>query len=222
MSSAPRAMRLLSLAAHELRTPAGVIGGCLKIVRMVPPDDVRREKALSQAERNYERLVELLGEMSDLWRLEVGEAVFNRQRVSIDPLLGSAAHAVESKLTREHAIHVDSQGLSAFSVMTDPVRLERAFVALLLAAARHAPNNERLTIQARPLDGTARMRVLFSGAGDSALTQVGQGAAIDEFEGGLGLALPIARRVIEADGGAVYVLADVRPLTLAAELPAHV
>ena len=43
----------------------------------------------------------------------------------------------------------------------------------------------------------------------------------DEFESGFGLALPIARRVLEADGGAIARIAGVTPLALVAELPAH-
>jgi hypothetical protein len=42
---------------------------------------------------------------------------------------------------------------------------------------------------------------------------------LDEFESGLGLSVPIARRVIQAEGGSVSTAAAAR--TIVVELPVH-
>jgi signal transduction histidine kinase len=215
--------RLLSLAAHELATPAGVLGGCLKILRLSDPGDPdRRERALAQAERSYERLAELLAEMSDLWRLEAGEAVFNRQPMPIRPVLQDVVRSPAAWLPANVTVHLEADALSNERVMADPGRLRRAFGGLLAAVARHLSEDSTLMIQGLRLDGTQPVvRVIFSDAATTPATVAGvERVPLDEFEGGLGLALPIARRVIEADGGTVCALAGAKPLALIADLPA--
>jgi K+-sensing histidine kinase KdpD len=221
--SAHGPLQLLSLAAHELRTPANVIGGALRLLRTAGQDreDVRRQ-ALAQAERSYERLVELLAEMSDLWRLEEGQAVFNRQRLEIGPLLASAAQLAATQLRDETASVADTSALATASVRADPTRLERTFLALFLAVARfradqHQPVVARAAAIAAP---PASVRVVFAlGSAPDPADEPRHRQPLDEFESGLGLAIPIARRVIEAEGGRTYAWDGGKPPVLAVELP---
>jgi K+-sensing histidine kinase KdpD len=220
MPNVPRGMQLLSLAAHELRTPAGVIGGCLRIVRMAGDGDpARRDKALAQAERSYERLVELLAELSDLWRLEVGEAVFNRQPVALGTALHGAARHAAVRLPEGVVVQVDADAIGTERIAADPTRLERAVAALVLAVSRHVPGPALVLRARRTTDPTGGVRVVVAGGETAAEPPETGRRPVHEFESGLGLALPIACRVIEADGGTVQSFGTGPAFALVAEWP---
>jgi signal transduction histidine kinase len=216
-----RALRLLSLAAHELRTPANVIGGALRLLQVAGDERApMREQALRQAERNYEHLVELLAEMSEVWRLESGEAVFNRQPVAVDAMLQAAVRAAAPRLAARGSAAAESAAVTGARVLADPTRLQRAFSGLFLAVARHLHEETHVCARAAlPATMPGTVRIVFSdGSGPDPSGGIGPRTAIDEFESGLGFALPIARRVIQADGGTLEAVAG-RPPAFVVELP---
>jgi C4-dicarboxylate-specific signal transduction histidine kinase len=183
-------------------------------------DPARCEVALGQAERNYERLVELLAEMSDLWRLEAGQAVFNRQSLLLVPLLHRAAESAAARLNGECPIELDTTAGSDVRVVSDPVRLERACIALMLTVARRTAGTSHPVVHVSVVHAPAqRVRLVFAEARAGAPPDDAPRHAVDEFESGLGLALPIARRVVEADGGTLSAVGDGRPFILVAQLP---
>lgn len=215
MSDASRAMRLMALAVHEVRTPATVIGGCLRMIRLYRNQGHEKlDAVLAQADRNYDRLVELLAEISDLWRLEVGEAVFNRNPVPLDRVLGNAARAFAAT----SAVSVRSDGHPSADVMGDPTRLERAFAALLGAVARQLPEDGAIRVVAELCHDATAVRICVGDDATPAPPAEAPLRELDEFQGGLGLALPIARRVFEHEGGTMRVTAD-SPGTIVVELP---
>jgi two-component system sensor histidine kinase KdpD len=227
MSDTPAVLRLLALAGHELRTPATVIGGCLRLIRMsADRSPERREQILAQAERNYERLVEVLGELSDLWRLETGEAVFNRQPVDLARVIAGAVSQAAPRLPGGVTARVEDPSPAA-CVVGDPTRLERAFAALILAVGRHAADGASIAIRTEirtSVPGRVSVAVADddrADAGSGVEPSAGPVAALDEFESGLGLALPIARRVLEAEGGSIGVQTGSAGRTIVAELPLH-
>jgi hypothetical protein len=97
------------------------------------------------------------------------------------------------------------------------VRLARAFGAALLAVARHARGPE-VRIAARPSRALASRGQIIIGHEPGAAPDEHRGP-VEEFEPGLGLALPIACRVITADGGTIEAVGPSVPLRLVVELP---
>lgn len=219
MSDVPRGLRLLSLAAHELRTPIGVIGGCLSLAQAAGADLARRDRALAQASRNYERAVELLAEMSDLWRLEAGEAVFNRRPLPPEPALRHAVRDVAARLPEGITVDLKVGDLGHARVEVDAVRFERALAAIVLASARQAISGVTLAVRLTT-DGSRVQVVAARDRADAASPPADAvRTPVDEFTAGLGLALPIARRVIEADGGTLHAVALPDAFLLVIELP---
>src|SRR5690348_16775575 len=76
---------LISLAVHELRTPLSVVGGYLRMVLRDPASPIpeRQRKMLEEAEKSCARLGALVGELSDVGKLDDGRIALKRGAVDV-------------------------------------------------------------------------------------------------------------------------------------------
>ena len=201
--------KLLSLAVHEFRTPITVVGGYLRMVlreRAGPISDQQR-KLLEEAEKSCGRLSALVTEMSDLSALEGGTAAFNAATVDLDGVLTDAVGGLPELADREVATTVDGNGPAHLS--GDATRLQSALAALLVALRREVVSSDRLIVRrtSGEFDGNP-VSMLAIGEPDAidAIASADPASLdrFDEWRGGSGLSLAIARRVIERHGGKVY------------------
>lgn len=205
----PRWPKLVSLAVHEFRTPMTVVAGYIRMLlkdRAGPVTDQQR-KLLEEAEKSCGRLSGLLAEMSDLSALEAGTATFNRSAVDLRGLLRESVAALPPITDREITIDL-STGEGEARIQADPNRLRTAFGAVLHGLRRELVTSTRLVVREsmRQHDGAAVSWIAI--ADDE---QVARVAALspdalitfDEWRGGCGLSLAIARRVIGAHGGSL-------------------
>jgi signal transduction histidine kinase len=208
----PQWPRLLSLAVHEFRTPMTVVAGYIRMLlkdRAGPLSDQQR-RLLEEAEKSCSRLSALLTEMSELGALEKGTAPFNRSAVDLRLLLRESITGLPELPDRDVAIDITTEDGPA-PLQGDPVRLRAAFTALLHGLRRELVVSPRLLIResTRRDDGRVVSRVAI---GDEEQIGALQSAsadslvAFDEWRGGCGMSLAIARRVIEAHGGALWSL----------------
>jgi len=100
-------------------------------------------------------------------------------------------------------------------VTGDRARLSAAITTLLHAALRERGEPGVIVAECSVLDAASQWAVLAVGAEDTLRSLVDDGVGtpppFDEYRGGLGLALPVARRVVEALGGALWSAAGDRP-----------
>jgi len=207
--------RALSLAVHEFRTPVTVVGGYLRMLlkEQGGPLNDKQRRMLEEAERACTRLSTLVGEMSDLGRLEAHELAMARQEIEINSLateLASDMHEGDERGVRVEVTQADQP----LVVTGDRARVKAAVSTLMRAAVRERgePGVIVADCSAAEFEGT-RWAVLAIGEGAliPALRQVrGTTNDFNEWHGGLGLALPVARRVIEAHGGALWSATDAR------------
>lgn len=205
--SAPRWPALLSLAVHELRSPATVVSGYVKMLlhgHGGSLTDVQRD-ALDQVQRSCDRMVELLAVTSDLARLEGGRADLASDRMDLGDLLNEAAAAVvaASRLGFRLAVTVPRHPCV---VTADRVRLARAVAALATLVAR-AEDAETVYAAGERVGGDAVITVSTDSrpVSPAVLRQLGP---LDDLTGGLGLAIPLARFVVESAGGRLAALAS--------------
>src|SRR5216117_2519445 len=79
---------LLSLAVHEFRTPASVVGGYLRMLQR-DGDGLsdRHRKMIDEAEKSCARLVGLIAELSDIGKIDSGLLTLNRERLDVFSLV---------------------------------------------------------------------------------------------------------------------------------------
>jgi K+-sensing histidine kinase KdpD len=203
----PVLSRLLSLTAHEFRSPLTVVSGYIRMLlkdRAGPLSDQQR-RLLEEAEKSCARMSALLGEVSELAYLEAGTAAFNRSTVEVLRLFRELAAEVPPLPDREVAL--DVEGVEG-EVYGDAVRLKAAFASVLVALRRELVTSDRLAVHVDRTNGdhgpTVRVTI---GEADRIHERLASDAStlapFDEWRGGNGLSLTNARRVIEAHAGRI-------------------
>lgn len=201
----PRWPRLLGLAVHEFRTPITVVAGYIRMLlrdRAGAITDQQR-KLLEEAEKSCGRLSALVTEMSDLSALEAGSAAVNPGRTALADLLTEAIAGLPELPDRPVAVELQRNGEPA--LQADANRLRLAFTSLLLALRRELVTSERLVVRVTTVDGTVRVAIADPEKIDAMAGAERAGLTIfNEWRGGSGLSLAIARRIIGQHGGALY------------------
>ena len=200
----------MSLAVHELRTPVTVVGGYLRMLlrEQAGPLTERQRKMLEEAERSCSRLGALVSEMSDFGKLEAGELTFARQEVDIAGLIAELAGGMLEGADR--GVRLEVRGVDEPVPMTgDRTRLSAALKALLHAALRERGEPGAIIVECSTEGRNGQRYALVRIGDETALPLLTAPPdetmpAYDVWRGGLGLALPVARRVIEGHGGTLW------------------
>jgi signal transduction histidine kinase len=199
--------KLISFAVHELRTPVGVIAGYLRMLGLdsQSPLDDRQRRMIDEANKSCARLVTLLSDLSDLSKMDDGTVRMASQPVDLFALVADVASSVHEAEDRDVRLAVQGSAEGG-RILGDIDRLRGALQAIFVAILREKPG---------PAIVAADRRVVSSGAGPVAVIVVSENeqvqaacearrGAFDEKRGGVGLSLPLARRVIEAHGGQLW------------------
>lgn len=212
MASSPELLpRVLSLAVHELRTPVTVVGGYLRMLlrEQAGPLNDKQRKMLEEAERSCGRLGALVSEMSDFGKLESGDLTFAQLDIDVASLLAELASRMHEGEDRD--VRLELRGTDQPLVISgDRTRLAAALTALMHSALRERGEPGVIVTQCSTVTGQDGIRYALVAIGDDsvlpALTANARGTtpSFDAWRGGLGLALPVARRVIEGHGGALW------------------
>jgi two-component system cell cycle sensor histidine kinase PleC len=201
--------RALSLASHELRTPVSVVAGYLKMVLQDPGGAIgeRQRKWLEEAQRSCSRIAALLDEMSELGKLESRQIHLARRRFDLAGLLAELASRMHEGSDR--GVGLEMRGVDRpIEAFGDPDRLGRALGSLLHASLRERGEPGVIVAECTVGGGTTPVAIIAisdaQSVGELAAAAAG-GQVFDEWaQGGLGLALPLARRIVEAHGGALW------------------
>jgi signal transduction histidine kinase len=201
----PRAM---SLAVHELRTPVTVVAGYLRMLlrEQGGPLTDKQRKMLEEADRSCGRLGAIVAEMSELGKLEGGQLPMSHQEIELQALAAELASGMHEGGDR--GVHLEVRDSEPVTVTGDRSRLGAALKALMYSALRERGDPGAIVVECSAVAGTPAWAVVAIGE-ESTLAAlkhaaIGTPPPFDEWRGGLGLALPVARRVIEAHGGALW------------------
>jgi histidine kinase len=228
--------RLLSLIAHELRTPLSVTSGYVKMLASERPGPLNeaQKHALGGAGRSCAHLTTVATDLSLLGRLERGEISPRPAAIDLEAL---AQEVVEAYVVHpDHPVTVSlTDGAAApLTLQADREHLRRALSALLAAVVRAAPDDGAVRIGWKTVtasngwSGVAGMddgpRVLIGLALVDRLDTLLQSDAsslepLDELQAGLGMSLPVVRRLMGLEGGTIQSARESQSLSLRLTLP---
>lgn len=205
---------LLSIASHDLRTPATV----LKIQAQLLQRELGREIAANDkvAERvqmmvdQTDRLANMLNLLLDLTRVEAGRLDLRLEQTDLVPLVRRMVAAVQA-LTARHTIrvHAPRRLVGKF----DAARLEQVFQNLLTNAIKYAPGGGKIDVTLRAEGGEVTVSVRDQGLGIPAedlphlFSRFYRVARTRGFEGS-GLGLYVCHGIVAAHGGRIWATLD--------------
>lgn len=175
----------------------------------------KQRKMLQEAERSCERISALVSEMSELGKLESRELALANQELDLARLISDVAGNMHEG--EDRGVRLDIR-VPTRTVMVngDRTRLSAAITSLLHSTLRERGEPGMVVAQCAVVDDTTPPWAVLA-VGDeqtvqSLLASARQTPApFDEWRGGLGLALPVARRVVEMLGGSLWSAASERP-----------
>jgi signal transduction histidine kinase len=196
--------QLISLAVHEFRTPASVVGGYLRMLQRDPENPLtdRQRKMVEEAEKSCARLVALIAELSDIGKLDAGLISLQKKPIDLFALLEEVAAHVHEAEDRDVRLQMRGEATGAF-MNGDPARLQPAFDALFRAILREKAGPATVVVDRRRMEANGQVLAVVTVSEDSTVLDAYERPrqAFDEKRGGLGLALPLARRVFEGHAG---------------------
>lgn len=208
--------RFIAVASHELRTPMTSLSGSLQLLarRLT---DAERETALGKhvgrAQEQMRRMESLIGELTDVARLQGGTFRLETSPVDLATTVKHAATiASEMSDPLELRTSVPDQPVM---VEADAYRLEQVFLNLIINASRHARSDKGIDLRLFIEDCAAVVEVEDYGAGipkgalPDIFSQFYQTSNDDQTTKGLGLGLFIVQEIVNAHGGSISVRSDV-------------
>lgn len=141
------ARELLAVLSHELRTPVTIIRSTLEALRYDLPD-AQRERFLTRAEGEAERLVRLLDDLT------VDVKPPQLRRIVLCEVTTRALHLLQDTFA-EHGVRVEAE-VPPLTVWADIDKLLQVLLNLLENAAVHGPDDRTIHLCARtdPADGS--------------------------------------------------------------------
>ena len=211
-----RKSEFIAILAHELRNPLAPIRNGLQVMRLAAdkPETVARVRDMM--ERQVNQMVELVDDLLDVARITRGDFALKRVRSSLAAIVASAVETSRPLIDRHgHALTLDLPQ-EEILLDVDATRIAQVISNVLNNAAKYTPDGGRIALQVRRRDtGQVHIRISDNGIGvppDHAhsifemFTQVG--TAMERAQGGLGIGLSLARRLVELHGGTIELLDD--------------
>ena len=202
-----------------------VVAGYIRMLlkeRAGPLSDDQR-KLLQEAEKSCGRLSGLVAEMSDLANLEAGSTPFAKAPVDIHALLGEVVAGLPELADRPVRVEVEGEA-GGCTLVGDAARLRTALHAIVVGLRRELVTTDVLFIRhsARTSSDGRTCVILIADA--DGLAKLGAAhdsdlGLFDEWRGGCGLSLAIARRTVSAHGGGVWSPADGTKVAAVIHLP---
>jgi len=200
---------LLDAVAHDFLTPLTSIKSAVTAVRSEYNHEADEEDFLAVVEEEADRLSEMINEITDMARIEPGKLRIRLREARVHDLIRSSVDRMKT-LLNHRPLNVDIQGDIPL-VNADPEMVGLALRQLLGNAVKFSPPESTIAISACRDDDAVRVRVSDQGPGiprdemDSIFERFYRGKRSRETVAGTGMGLSIAREIINAHYGRLWV-----------------
>lgn len=213
------------LAGHELRTPLSAIYGYSQILLAMPdipgsPDEEGSPRhLLHQVVQATRRLNQVVDDILNVFLIEANKLELSLGPVSLYPLVQNVVRNIRN-MDPERQLTFEFEGLETLPIiMGDGQRLFQALWHVVSNAVKYTPDGGTIRIAGRVVDHTVHLSIRDTGIG---IDPADRERIFDRFYvvedtllhhssktafkgGGLGLGLSLARGIIEAHKGRIWI-----------------
>ena len=197
----------IGLVSHELRTPMTVITGSLRTAMSEGISLEDKEILLQNAIEGAGSLSAILENLLELSRYQADRLQIHTGTVNIPDIANSVIEKLKER--SEDRTFLSDFPDSLPPVQADPVRVERILYNLMENAVKYSPEKSTIKVFARKDKQMVVVGVADKGIG---ISPEDQGRIFELFERlgksrsqGLGLGLVVCKRLVEAQGGQIWV-----------------
>jgi two-component system, chemotaxis family, CheB/CheR fusion protein len=202
----------LAVLAHELRNPLAPIRNTVQILHLTGTPTPELQSALGVIDRQLLHMTRLIDDLLDVSRITRDKLHLVKERVNLAEVLHAAIETSRPLLTeRGHDFGVDLPPEPIF-VDADLTRLAQVISNLLNNAAKYTERGGRIRLTALRQGDEAVVTVRDNGIGVAPELQgrifemFAQGdRSLDRSQGGLGIGLHLAARLVTMHGGSLTV-----------------
>jgi len=207
---------LLAIVSHDLRNPLGVVlaSSALLLKSSLPPEppgkEGRARRQVEAIERAANRMNRLIRDLLDFAAIQAGHLSVSSHPRDVGMLIREVLDALEPLAASKSIKLVDGgAGESGLQISCDHDRVIQLFSNVVGNAVKFTPEGGMVTLRAEPDGAMVRFAVADTGPGISTdeLPYV-----FDRYyqarrrnRDGIGLGLSIARGIVEAHGGRIWV-----------------
>lgn len=209
-----------SMIVHDLRGPLSGIQGTLEFVLSQEGTklDSMYADLLTEAQRESERMMNLINELLDFSKIESGNFVVESEPIRVAGVLKRAVRSLQSVAARDEIFLLNAHGRDVPEIIGSVEKLTQAIINLISNSLKFTPKKGLISVGAQITrnDQQAPEAIVVT------VTDSGMGIKPDELEkiwekykqtknkslrggGGTGLGLYIVRQIVEAHGGEVTV-----------------
>jgi PAS domain S-box-containing protein len=201
-----------STLSHELRTPLTSIIGSLQLINAGVLGDVPKDvmELTEVAERNGQRLLDLINDILDIEKIESGKLTLNPEIIRVDELVKESVLLNKGFGDRFKVRFEAREPITATEVNADRKRLLQVMTNLLSNAAKFSPEGEVVEITTEEHAGGLRVGVHDRGPGIPEAFRARMFGRFNQADsttsrqkGGTGLGLAICKRLVELMHGRI-------------------
>ena len=199
---------MLAVVSHDLRNPLNAMSLVTQILFQpdLPPDEVAKQ--LVTLKRLTLQMSDLIRDLLDVALLDSGGVRIERSREDFGALAADALEAL-APLAVERGIQVKTEGFDRVGdVVGERKRLQQVIANLVSNAIKFTPPDGEIVVRAMSVGDEVRVSVTDNGQGIAAEDL---GRVFDRYwhgrqgDVGNGLGLAIAKGLVEAHGGRIWV-----------------
>lgn len=209
----------ISAVSHELRTPLTSIKGYASILMTGKLGDIpeQAKKRLGKINTHSDKLVNFVNDLLDLSRIESGRVEMKLTDCVLSDIIDSVGDILTPQM-RDKKINWSSNIDKNIPKMSlDDTQVDRIFINLISNAIKFTPEGGTITVNAHLNNNVVKVEVADTGIG---ISQKDIAQLFDEFYRvdnqinqnvkGTGLGLPLAKKIVEAHGGKMWITSQLK------------
>ncbi len=205
--------QFVSNISHELRTPLTCIKGYVEtLLDGALSDPEMSKRFLGIIHEETERLNRLIRDLLDFSMMESNKAHMNRIQVNLGQLTQDAVDFLSNNAEKKQVSLTAEIAKEIPDVQGDEDRLEQVLINIIDNAIKYTPAGGKIVARCSEEDGFAKVAITDNGPG---ILEEDRERVFERFyrvdadrstsTGGRGLGLAIAKHIVEAHGGALWV-----------------